>query len=102
MSVRANWLYSMKRKTGANRRYSGDDEGQILTKDKVFRCPNCGSVMEYWKEDHMGDIIMSCTNHFCYKSKDFAGSLTVELKKLTKQLQQNSRKFYRKYDGTHY
>ncbi|NHJ40133.1 MAG: hypothetical protein FK731_08885 [Asgard group archaeon] len=102
-SVRANFLSSMKRKSGRQIRYTGD-EPHIATQDKVIRCPvpGCGHTMEFWKEDRMGDLIYTCTNPYCYKSKDWSGSLTVELKKLTKQLQMNSRKFYRTYMGDYY
>ena len=97
-SVRARFLSSSKRKMRSSRqkRYTGD-EPHIATKDKnIIRCPNCHSRMEFWKEDWIGDLIYTCTNPYCYKSKDWSGSLTVELKKLTKQMQMNSRKFYRK------
>lgn len=100
--IKARFLYSMKRKKGRNIRHTGD-EPWIASKDKVlFRCKVCGWPMEYWKEDYMGDLIFTCTNPYCYKNKDYAGSLTVKLKKLLKEQQMNSRLYYRTYKGGYY
>lgn len=103
LGVKARFLDSYKRRKGRQTRYEGGDPF-IATKDKVIRCPRfgCNHLMEFWYEDRMGDLIYSCTNPLCYKSKDWCGSPTIELKKLTKEMQMNSRKFYRSYDGSYW
>ena len=103
MSVRANFLKTQRRKrTGNARRDGGPDFGMLGDwKKKGFTCINCGAKMEYWKEDHLGDYIYSCTNQFCFKSKDFAGSITVEIAKLAKHQQMTSHLNYRLYNGNY-
>jgi len=102
--VRNRHIYSNKRKRTAHLRRDGDPDTVMRGdwKKKTFTCKSCGTDMEYWKEDKWGDWIYSCKNHFCYKSKDFAGSMTIKLKKLAKQQQMNSRLYYRTYDGGYY
>jgi len=101
MSVRANFLNSLKRKrTGNARRDGGPDFGMFGDPNlKTFTCMNCGSKMEFWKEDHLGDWIYSCKNQFCFKSKDFGGTITVEIARLAKHQQMTSHLNYRLYNG---
>lgn len=102
--VRNKFINTHKRHKTAHLRGDGDPDSVMLGnhKLKTFTCLNCGEKMEFWKEDHLGDWIYSCTNNFCFKSKDFAGSMTIKLKKLAKQQQMYSRLNYRTYDGAYY
>jgi hypothetical protein len=101
--IRASFVNSLRRKrTGDARRDGGPDFGMAGDwKKKHFTCMNCGSEMEFWYEDRLGDYIYSCKNHYCFKSKDWAGSLTVELRKLAKIQQDNSHLAYRNYGGSY-
>ena len=99
--IKANFLYSQKRKLGAGRRKTGPPEGQLHGefKHKRINCRKCGTDMEFYKEDSQGDWIYSCKNNFCICSKDYDGGVTTKLKKLVKQMNMNSRLYYRTYDG---
>ena len=100
--IKNQGIYSKKRRMSANNRKTGDDSF-LLTKDpNIIECPSCGCRMEFWKEDSYGDLIYSCTNQYCWKSKDWAGSITTELKKLAKWQQTYSDKYYRNYIGGYY
>jgi hypothetical protein len=68
-------------------------------KYQPWSCRKCGSPMEPWYEDEFGDLVVSCTNPNCICSKDFGGSINVELSKLVKKLNNNSNLYYRGYDG---
>ena len=100
--IKNQGIYSRRRRLSANNRKTGDDSF-LSTKDKVIvDCPACGSPMEFWYEDYMGDLIYSCTNWNCWKNKDWTGSLTIELKKLIKWQQTYSHRYYRNYIGGYY
>lgn len=100
-SIRAKYVNCLRRKRAGNKRQDGGPEYGMLGNPnlKKFRCLNCGCDMEFWYEDRYGDYVYSCTNPCCFKSKDFAGSITVELKKLAKQQQMTSHLNYRMYNG---
>ena len=99
--VKAYFLYKQKRKASAHLRQDGDPDTVMLGdwKKKTFPCRKCGSWMEYWREDKMGDWIYSCTNEECVKSKDYGKKITIEMKKQIKMEQMNNRLYYRNYMG---
>ena len=66
------------------------------------KMPNCGAKMYPYKQDEYGDIVMACSNPNCIKSGNFANSISVQLKRLLKQQQNNSVLYYRRYDGKYY
>jgi len=84
----------------------GDDieDPYIIGKKKfwTWTCKKCGNPMEPYREDEYGDIIMSCTNMGCILNKIHEHSLGVQMAKLLKQQQMNSRLYYRRYDGGYY
>lgn len=98
---KAKGIYSKKRKLTANNRKSGDD-GIMISKTKNWFCPACGTIMEFWKEDAYGDLIYSCTNQYCWKSKDWAGTFDIKMAKLIKQHQTYGDRYYRGYMGNYY
>lgn len=100
MNIRNQVLSSLRRKKTANERKIDIEDEYHVKQDGTWQCKNCGADMVPYKQDEYGDIVMSCTNEYCYKSKDWSGSLTVKMKKLTKEMQMNSRLFYMNYDGT--
>jgi len=86
-----------------NRLNKGDDieDPYFLGKKKYWSwtCKKCGEKMEPYKEDEYGDIVLSCSNPGCILNKMFANSASVQIAKLLKQQQQNSRLYYKRYDG---
>ena len=62
--------------------------------------PTCGAPMYPYKQNEYGHIVMACSNPNCIQSGNFP--LDVEQRKLMKQMQMNSRKFYRNYLGGYY
>jgi len=97
---KAHGLYTKRRKLSANRRRSGDD-GIMISKTKNWHCPECGTIMEFWKEDSYGDLIYSCTNINCFKSKDWGGTFDTEMARLVKQQQTLGSRYYRGYMGNY-
>lgn len=89
-----------------NRLNKGDDieDPYFLGKKKFWSwtCKKCGEKMEPYKEDEYGDIVLSCTNPGCILNKIFANGPGVQMAKLLKQQQQNSRLYYRGYSGGYY
>ena len=86
-----------RKKTGHTRMDDIDDPYLRL---HHFKCLRCGDDMEPYKQDEYGDKIMSCKNRFCANSKDFGGKLTINLAKLTKEMQLHSR-YYVDYLGNY-
>jgi len=84
-------------KTGKDRMTDIDDKYEIGPRDH-WTCLKCGSTMEPYKQDEYGDIIMSCKNGMCVNSKDWCGSISVELAKLCKEQQLHSR-YYMSHMG---
>ena len=89
-----------------NQLNKGDDieDPYIIGNRKAWSwwCKKCGSRLEPYKEDELGDIIMSCTNQGCISNKAFENSLTIRMAKLFKQQQMNSQLYYRNYKGGYY
>ena len=88
-----------RRRTAGNRKIDYEDPYWGVKKPGIWTCKICGGDMIPWKQSRLGDIIVTCQNSFCVKSKDFAGSINVELSKLLREQQNNSSLYYRKYDG---
>lgn len=70
-------------------------------------CPVCEkrgirSKMLPYRQDKYGDIVVACENPMCIKSGNFDQSINSELTKLLKQLQNNSKKFYIRYNGSYH
>jgi len=84
----------------------GDDieDPYIIGKKKFWpwECKKCGCRAEPYKEDVYGDIIVSCSNPGCIMNKLHENSVNVQVAKLLKQQQMNSRLYYRRYDGGYY
>ena len=68
----------------------------------TYSCDLCGSSMIPYKQDALGDIIVSCMNPYCLKHKDNANSINVQLGKLLKQQQAMSNRFYIDYKGNYH
>lgn len=98
--IRNQLINSLRRKKTANDRKIDIEDEYHVKQDNTWRCMNCGSEMVPYRQDEYGDIVMSCTNQYCYKSKDWDGTLTTRLKKLTKQMQMNSKLNFVNYDGS--
>ena len=64
-------------------------------------CANCGSPTEFYKWDGYGNIIVSCTNNYCIKNKEFEGSVNIKLAKLLKAQMLHSR-YWTDYLGGYY
>ena len=97
-------ITSVRRKR--NRLNKGDDieDPYIIGNKKAWSwwCRKCGARLEPYREDELGDIIMSCTNQGCIANKAFENSLTIRMAKLFKQQQMNSQLYYRNYKGGYY
>ena len=91
-----------RRRTGHTRKCDIEDPYHIGHKDN-FPCRNCGSPTKPYKQDAMGDIIVSCTNPHCILNIDVFGSnnMNVKLSKLLKEQMLHSR-YYVDYFGSTY
>lgn len=68
----------------------------------TWSCDLCGSTMIPYKQDSLGDIVVTCINPYCIKHKDNQNSINVQLSKLLKQQQSISNRFYLDYRGKYY
>jgi hypothetical protein len=94
-------IHNIRRlQTSENRKTDIEDKYEVGPK-KHWNCLKCGSPMEPYKQDEYGDIVMSCINNFCVNSKDWGGTLSIEMAKLTKEQQLHSR-YYTSYLGDYY
>jgi len=93
---------SIKRK----RIHGGDridiEDPYYVGKKGTYSCDLCGSSMIPYKQDSVGNIIVTCMNPFCLKHKDNANSINVQLGKLLKQQQSISNRFYMDYNGNYH
>lgn len=94
-------LNSIRRRKTAHLRKCDIEDPYHVGKPGTFSCLTCGSPTEPYKQDALGDIIVSCTNACCIKNKEFENSITVQLAKLLKEQQLHSR-YYMDYFGGHY
>jgi len=77
------------------------EDPYYVGKKGTYECDICGSSMIPYKQDALGDIIVTCCNPCCLKHKDNANSITVKLAKLLKQQQAISNRFYMDYNGSY-